>query len=85
MITEEEWCSFKRELCVSDMHFEDKSLHNNARVARGQDGVEVKIMVDLVLMEKDMLRYVQDVRSVREIGRGLSDHYVTMRKVGVMD
>ena len=35
------------------------------RVARGQDGVEVKSMTDLV---KDMLHFVQDVRAVRKMG-----------------
>ena len=33
-------------------------------------------MIDLVLVKKDMLRYVQDVRVVRGMGRGLSDHHV---------
>ena len=37
-------------------------------------------MIDLVLVKKDMLRYVQDVRAVRGMGRGLSDHYVVLRK-----
>ena len=32
------------------------------RVARGRDGVEIKSMMDLVLVKRDMLRYVQDVR-----------------------
>ena len=30
------------------------------RVARGQGGVEVKSMIDLVLVKKDMLHYVQE-------------------------
>ena len=29
--------------------------------ARDKDGVEVKSMIDLVLVKKDMLHYVQDV------------------------
>ena len=33
-----------------------------------QDGVEVKSMIDLVLVKKDMLHYVQDVRAVRGMG-----------------
>ena len=33
-------------------------------------------MIDLVLVKKNMLRYEQDVRVVRGMGRGLSDHYV---------
>ena len=35
-------------------------------------------MIDLVLVKKDMLRYVQDVRGM---GRGFSDHYVLLCKV----
>ena len=30
-----------------------------------QDGVQLKGMIDLVLVKKDMLHYVQDVMSVR--------------------
>ena len=30
-------------------------------------------MVDLVLVKKDMLRFVQDVRGM---GRGISDHHM---------
>ena len=35
-------------------------------------------MIDLVLVKRDMLRYVQDVRGM---GRDLSDHYVVLCKV----
>ena len=38
-------------------------------------------MIDLLPMKKDMLRYVQDVRVVRGIGRDLSDHHVALYKV----
>ena len=38
-------------------------------------------MIDLVLAKKDMLRYVQDVRAERGMGRGLSDHHVVLCKV----
>ena len=38
-------------------------------------------MVDLVLLNKDMLRYVQDVRAMRKIRQGLSDWHVVMCKV----
>ena len=37
-------------------------------------GVEVKSMIDLVLVRRDMLRYMQDVRAVR-------DHHVVLCKV----
>ena len=38
-------------------------------------------MVDLVLVKMDMLPYVQDVRVVRGMGRGHSDHCVILGKV----
>ena len=43
-------------------------MHKCTKVARGQDGMEVKHMIDLVLVKKDMMRYVEDVRAVREMG-----------------
>ena len=51
-------------------------------MARGQDREEIKSMiVDLVLMKRGMLQCVQDVRVVRGMERGLSDHHVVMCKV----
>ena len=41
-------------------------------MARGQDGVEIKSMIDVVLVKKDIVRYVQNVRAVRGMGRSLS-------------
>ena len=37
-----------------------KSFHKYMRVARGQDEVEVKSMIDMVLVKKDMLHYELD-------------------------
>ena len=51
------------------------------RVTRGQDGVEIKSLIDLVLVKRDMLQYVQDVRMERGIGLGLSDHHVVLCKI----
>ena len=42
-------------------------------------------MIDLVLVKKDMLRYVQDVRAVRGMGRCLSEHYVVRCKVRLLE
>ena len=53
-------------LCVGNTYFEHKSLNKYIRVAKSQEGVEIKSMMDLVLVKKDILRYVQDVRTVRE-------------------
>ena len=41
-------------------------------------------MINLELVNKDMLRYVQDVRAVRGMGRGLSDHHVVLCKVKLL-
>ena len=49
-----EYCA-ERGLCVGNTYFKHRSLHKYTRVAKGQDGMEVKSMIDLVLVKKDML------------------------------
>ena len=49
-----EFCA-ERGLCVGNTYFKHKNLHKYTRVARSQDGVEVKSMLDLVLVKKDIL------------------------------
>ena len=75
---EEWWSCAERGLCVGKTYFEHKNLHKYRRVARGQDGVEV-------LVKKDMLQFVQDVRAVRGMGRGISDHHVLLCKVRLVE
>ena len=75
-----EFCA-ERGMCVGNTYFEHKSLHKYTRVAMGQDGVQVKSMIDLVLVKKDMLRLVQDVRAVRGMGRSISDLDVVLCKI----
>ena len=58
----------ERSLCVGNTYFEHKNLHKYTRVARGQDEVEVKSMIDLLLVKRDMLCFVHDVRPVRGMG-----------------
>ena len=74
----------QKEDCVWVTYFKHRSLHRYTRVARSQDGMEITIRIDLVLVKRDMLRYVQDVRAVRGIGRGLSDHHVVLCKVRLL-
>ena len=62
-------------------YFKHRNLHKYTRVARGQDRVKIKSMIVLVLVKRDMLQHVQDVRVVRGMGRGLSDHHVVLCKV----
>ena len=35
-------------------------------------------MIDLVLVKKDMLHFVQDLRAVKGMGLGISDHHVVL-------
>ena len=43
-------------------------MHKYTIGIRGQDGVEGMSMIDLVLVKKYVIQYVQDVRAVR--GKG---------------
>ena len=45
-------------LCVGKTYFKHRSLHKYTRVVRGRDGVEIKSLIDLVLVKRDMLQYV---------------------------
>ena len=42
--------------CVGNTYFKHKCLHKYTRMARGRDGVEIKSMIDLVVVKRDMLR-----------------------------
>ena len=60
--------SWLKEGCVWLTYFENKILHKYTRVARSQDGVAIKNMIDLMLVKKNMLIYMQDVRTVKGMG-----------------
>ena len=79
----EEWWSSvrKRGLCWGSTYFKHRGLYKYTKAAIEQDGVELKSMIDLVLVKKDMLQYVQDRRVVRGMGRNLSDYHVVLCKV----
>ena len=62
-----EFCA-ERGLCVGNTYFKHRSLPKSPRVAIGQDGVDIKSMIDLVLVKRHMLQYVQDGRLVRGMG-----------------
>ena len=42
----------ERGLCVSNIYLEHRRLPEYTRVVRGQDGAEVKNIIDLVLVKK---------------------------------
>ena len=71
----------ERGLCVGNTYFKHRSLHMYTRAARVQNGVEIKSIIDLVLVKRDILRCAQDVRAMRGMGRGLSDPHVVLYKV----
>ena len=75
-----EFCA-ERGMFVNNTYFEHNNLHKYTRVAKSQDRVEVKSMIGLVLVKKIILRFVQDVRAVRGMRQGISDHHVVLCKV----
>ena len=80
MIMVEEWRSFAQKgNHVWVTNFKHSSLHKYTSTAhKDQDGAEIKSRIDLVLVKRDTLQYVQDVMVVRGMGRSLSDHYVSL-------
>ena len=58
-------------------------MHKYTRLVRGQDGMDVKIMIYPVLLKKDMLCNVQNMPVVRGMGRGLSDQHVVSFNSGL--
>ena len=47
-------------------------------MGKGQNGVEVRCIIDLVLVKRDELNDVQYMRAVEGIGQGLSDHSILL-------
>ena len=74
-------CFPKKGDSVGNTYFKHRSVHKYTRVGEGRDGVEIKSMIDPVLVKRDMLRYVQHVTVVRRMGCDLSDHYVVLCKI----
>ena len=66
---------------MGNTYFKHKNLHKYTRVARGEDGVEVKSMIYLLLVKKDMLCFVQDVRAGSGMGQSSSDPHAILCKV----
>ena len=46
-----------------------------------RNGNEVKSLIDMVLVKKEMLKFVMDVKAVRGLGMGISDHYIVLCKI----
>ena len=67
MIIVEELWNFMQKwvLCMGNTYFKYRSLH---KYTVHKSGVEIKSRIDLVLVMRDMLQYVKDVRVVRGMG-----------------
>ena len=52
----------ERGLCVGKTYFKHRSLRNYTRVERGLDRIYIKS--NIVLVRRDILQYVQDVKVV---------------------
>ena len=70
----------ENELCLGNTYSEHNTLFKRTRMVRSRDRLEAMIIIDVVLVEKDMLGYVQYMRAVRGVGQGLSDHQVVLCK-----
>ena len=51
-----------------NIYFKEISLHKYTSLARNQGGVKIMSIIDLMLITRDILQYVQDVKTVRRIG-----------------
>ena len=54
-----EFCA-ERVPFVGNTYFKHRNLYKYTRTVGGRDGVEIKSMIDLMLVKRNMLRYVQD-------------------------
>ena len=65
----------KRGLYVENTYFKYKNIPKCTRVARIRHGIYI---MSTVLIERDMLKYVYDVKITKGMGRGISDHFVVL-------
>ena len=71
----------ERELCVCNKYFNYKNVHTYTRMVRGRGGMEVMSMIDLVLVKRDTLKHVHNVKTVEGMGQGILDHSVVLCNV----
>ena len=69
---------YGRGMYVGNASVEDKTEDTYTWMPGGRDGVESKNVIDLVLVKKNMMKYLYIVRGY---GMGLSDHSVVLLKV----
>ena len=55
--------------------------NTNILVARGKDGMKFKRIINLVLVNRNRLKYVYEMKTVRGLGRNISNHSILLIKV----
>ena len=73
----------EKEFCVGNTFFKHKDIHKYTRVGQSRNG-EVRSMIDLVLFKRNMLKDVCDVKCIRGLSGGLSDHMIVLCKLRVI-
>lgn len=70
----------ERELSVANTYFQHKNIHKYTwSVRRGEN--ECKSLIDLVLVKKEMMRDILDVKAIRGLNGGISDHMIVLCKL----
>ena len=54
-----------KDVYIWGIHFRHMYVHKYTRVARDQDGMKVKVMINLMLIKRDMLKCVHVIKTVR--------------------
>ena len=73
------------DLCVGNMCFKYKKLHNKIKMARVRDEGGVMCMINSVLVERNILKCVQDVKTMKRMGQDTLDHSVILCKVRLVN
>lgn len=62
--------------------FDHKSIDKYTRIGVGRDGIDMKSMINLVLMK--VMKHMIDVKSIMVLGMGISNPYTVLFKINLM-
>lgn len=74
----------ERGLCLCNSHFKHKDVHKYTWVCESvvRNG---RSLIDCMIVEREILRYVCDIKVLQELCGGVSDHMIVLRKVRLRD
>ena len=58
-------------MCVGDGHFKHKNVPEYTKLTNNRDRAEVMNIIGLILVKKDMLQYVSNIKTARGKGLGI--------------